>query len=246
VRGRALVASTVLAAFAVVLGVPAMAVAYEETTERAAAREAGHVAGQEPPEHSSERAAAEHGAAEHGAGAAEHGGGHGEAHLDGGKLAAQIVNFALLIGVLVYFGGRAVSKALAARHQQLKADLAAASELRAAAEAQLKKQESRLSSLEQEIANIRAGVAKEAEAEKARLIEMAEERARRIQDETKFLIDQQVKEAEVQLRREAAQAAVEMAEQIVRRSLQPSDQDRMVERFVADVSKPAPPSGSRV
>jgi F-type H+-transporting ATPase subunit b len=232
VKLRALMA---LAVLAVALLAPTAAVAYEETTEHAAAHEAGHVAGQEQAEHSSEHAAA-----------AEHGGSHGEAKLDGGKLAAQIINFTLLVGVLAWFGGRALAKALAARHQQLKADLAAASEMRIAAEAQLKKQEQRLASLEQEIANIRAGVAKEADAEKARLIEMAEERARRIQDETKFLIDQQVKEAEVQLRREAAQAAVEMAEQIVRRSLQPGDRERMVDSFVADVAKPARPPGSRV
>jgi F-type H+-transporting ATPase subunit b len=225
----------VAAALAVAFGAPAAAIAHEETTEHAAAHEAGHVAGQEPAEHSSE-----HGAA------AEHGGGDGEAKLDGGKLAAQIINFVLLVGVLAWFGGRALAKALTARHQQLKADLAAASELRVAAEAQLKKQEQRLASLEQEIANIRAGVAKEADAEKARLIEMAEERGRRIQEETKFLIDQQVKEAEVQLRREAAQAAVEMAEQIVRRSLQPGDRERMVDSFVADVAKPARPPGGRV
>ena len=215
------------AVLALALGAPAVAGASEAAVEEAAKHETGHVEGQ---------------------GANEHGGGHEgeEPTLDAGRLAAQIVNFAILLGILVYFGGRAMSKALMARHQQLKADLAAASELRAAAEAQLAKQEKRLASLEQEIANIRAGVVKEAEAEKARLIEMAEERARRIQEETKFLIDQQVKEAEAELRREAAQAAVDMAEQIVRRSLQPGDRDRMVDSFVADVGKPTPPSRSQV
>jgi F-type H+-transporting ATPase subunit b len=233
VSARASIAAAVLA---LALAAPARAQASREGADHAAAKEAGHVAGETPPEHSTEH------------GAAEHGGGHGEPHVDGGKLAAQIVNFLLLVGVLVFFGGRAVSKALTARHQQLKADLAAASEARAAAEAQLKKQEKRLASLEQEIANIRAGIATEAEAEKARLIELAEERARRIQDETKFLVDQQVKEAEVQLRREAAQAAVEMAEQIVRRSLDGNDRQRMVDSFVADVAKPAasPPSRGQV
>ena len=221
-KARALI---VAVAFGLTMGAAAGVRASDEAGEHAAARESGHVAGQEPAEH----AGAEHGAGE-----------HGEPKLDGKKFAAQLVNFALLLAVLLWFGGKAVSKALTARHQQLKADLVAASELRSAAEAQLKKQEQRLSSLEQEIAGIRAGIVKDAEAEKVRLIELAEERARRIQEETKFLVEQQVKEAEAELRREAAQAAVDMAEQIVRRSLDAGDRQRMVDSFVTDVAKPAP------
>ena len=88
-------------------------------------------------------------------------------------------------------------------------------------------QEKRLAALEQEIAAIRAGIKQEAEAEKARLIALAEERAKRIKDETTFLLEQQVKEAELTLRREAAQAAVDMAEQLVRkRDGAPADQQR--------------------
>jgi F-type H+-transporting ATPase subunit b len=159
-----------------------------------------------------------------------------EPEIHGWKLAAQLFNFAALAFILIKFGGPAVSKALTARHQQLKADLAAAAEAKAAAEKRLAVQEKRLSSLEQEIAGIRAGIKHEAEAEKARLIELAEERARRIQEETKFLLDQQVKQAEADLRREAARMAVDMAEQMVKRSFDASDQKRLVDGFVGDVA----------
>jgi F-type H+-transporting ATPase subunit b len=158
-----------------------------------------------------------------------------EPEIHGWKLAAQLINFGLLAFILIRFGGPAVSKALTARHQQLKADLAAAGEAKAAAEKRLAVQEHRLASLEQEIAGIRAGIKQEAEAEKARLIELAEERAQRIQEETKFLLDQQVKQAEADLRREAARMAVDMAEQMVRRSFDASDQKRLVDGFVGDV-----------
>lgn len=168
--------------------------------------------------------------------------GHGEAaeeeapHIDGWKLTWQILNFAGVVFVLGWFGGRALSKALAARHEQLRNELAQAAEAKAAAEARLAKSERRLAALEQEIAAMRAGIKQEAEAEKARLIELAEERARRIKEETTFLLDQQVKEAETTLRRQAARTAVEMAEQIVRRSLNASDQQRLLDGFVADVT----------
>jgi F-type H+-transporting ATPase subunit b len=155
------------------------------------------------------------------------------------KLALQLLNFGVLVFILVKFGGPAIGKALAARHQQLKADLAAAATARAEAEARLKQQEARLAALEQEIEGIRNGVKAEAEAEKARLIAMAEERAKRIKEETSFVLDQQIKEAEARLRREVAQAAVDLAEQMVKKSLGPSDQQRLVDSFVTDVAAPA-------
>ena len=159
------------------------------------------------------------------------------------SLALQLLNFAVLIFVLVKFGGPAISKALAARHQQLKADLAAAAAARSEAEARLAQQEARLAALEQEIEGIRTGVKAEAEAEKARLIAMAEERAKRIREETTFVLDQQVKEAEERLRREVALAAVNLAEQMVKKSFGAADQQRLVDTFVADVAAPGATAG---
>ena len=161
------------------------------------------------------------------------------------KFALQLLNFSVLLFILIKFGGPAIGKALAARHQQLKADLAAASAARAEAEARLAQQEARLSALEQEIEGIRTGVKAEAEAEKARLIALAEERAKRIKEETSFALDQQVKEAEERLRREVAAAAVDLAEQMVRKALGAADQQRMVDSFVADVAAPGTSEGNR-
>ncbi len=184
-------------------------------------------------------------AAEQAADSAEHPGGelpegHEAPAINGKKLALQLLNFGVLVFILVKFGGPAIGKALAARHQQLKADLAAAATARAEAEARLKQQEARLAALEQEIEGIRTGVKAEAEAEKARLIALAEERAKRIKEETSFVLEQQIKEAEARLRREVAQAAVDLAEQMVKKSLGPSDQQRLVDSFVADVAAPVP------
>jgi len=183
-------------------------------------------------------AAVEHGGS-HAAGHGEHGGGEHAPEIDGKKLGLQILNFAVLVGILVFFGGKAVNKALRGRHEQLKADLASAAEARAAAEAKLAKQEARLGSLETEIAELRRNLKAEAEAEKARLIEAAAERATRIKAETTFLIDQQVREADQRLRRESADAALKIAEDILRRSIGPADQQRLLETFVGNVAGPS-------
>jgi F-type H+-transporting ATPase subunit b len=193
-----------------------------------AEHEPGHEGGEHAAEHGGEHAA------EHGG---EHAAGAHEASLDMGKLTFQLINFAVLAGILGWFGGRAVNKALLERHNQLKADLVTASEARLAAEKRAAEQEKRLASLETEIEGIRAGIKEEAEAEKQRLIAAAEERAKRIGDETKFLLDQQVKEAEATLKREVAEAAVKIAEALVTKSLTGSDQQRLVDTFVTDAAK---------
>jgi F-type H+-transporting ATPase subunit b len=184
---------------------------------------------------------------------AEHGGeAAGEEHgptLAPGKLGLQLLNFAVLLFVLVKFGGGAINKMLAARHHQLKGDLASAAELRAAAEAKLAVQEQRLARLENELASLRQNITAEAEAEKQRLIAAADVRARRIAEETSFLVEQQIREAEVKLRRESAEVALRIAEDILRRVVGPVDQERFLDKFLADseassAARPAVASGT--
>jgi F-type H+-transporting ATPase subunit b len=170
--------------------------------------------------------------------AGEHaaGGEHEAPSISGKALAFQLLNFGVLLFVLIKFGGPPVRKALEARHQQIKSDLASAAEARAAAQARFEQQEKRLAALESEIAAIVAGIKQEAEAEKARLIALAEDRAKRIREESEFIIEQQVKQAEEDLRREVAAAAVALAEQIIRSQLGAGDQQRLIDTFVGDVA----------
>ena len=216
------IAATLVFAGLFAVSAPVLALADDHEAQHAAAAQ-GH-SDPTPGDHAA--AGGEHAAA----------GEHGAPALDGGRLAAQFFNFAALIAILYFAGRKPVSKALLARHEQLKSELAAAAEVRAAAQARLEKQEKRLAALEHEIADIVSGVKQEAEAEKVRMIAAAEDRARRIREEATFMIDQQVKEAEVQLRREAARAAVDAAEKVVRANFGAGDQQRLVDTFVADVA----------
>lgn len=185
----------------------------------------------EPSEHAAAQAGTDEAGAEHGEGAGEH-----APSISGKSLALQLLNFGVLLAILIKFGGGAINKALAGRHAQLKAEIAAASAARTEAEARLRKQEARLAGLELEIAAMRAGIKQEAEVEKARLIAAAEERAKRIREETAFVIEQQIKEAQVIVRRDVAENALRIAEEILRRAIDANDQRRLLEGFVKDVS----------
>jgi F-type H+-transporting ATPase subunit b len=158
--------------------------------------------------------------------------------INGKSLALQLLNFGVLLAILIKFGGGAINKALAARHEQLKAEVAAAAAARTQAEEQLRKQEARLAGLEREITAMRAGIKQEAEVEKAQLIAAAEDRARRVREETLFAIEQQVKEAQISLRRDVAEQALRIAEEILRRAVDANDQRRMLETFMNEVAGP--------
>jgi F-type H+-transporting ATPase subunit b len=165
--------------------------------------------------------------------------GHGQHGLDPTRLLYQFINFGLLVAILGFAGGKAINKTLAARHDQMKKDLDEASAARAEAQARLKEQEGRLANLESEVARLQAAIKDEAAKEEQRLLASAEEKARRIGDETQFLVDQQVKQAERNFREEVANAAARIAEEIVRRSVKPEDELRLNQSFISDVESGA-------
>jgi F0F1-type ATP synthase membrane subunit b/b' len=163
-------------------------------------------------------------------------GGHGEHHgIDPKTLAFQLVNFGLLVTILVVFGGKGINRTLKARHDQLKADLEDAARARATAEARLKEQDQRVANLETELARLRTSMTQDAQQEKAKLTAAAEERVRRIQAETQAMLAQQVRDAERRFREEVGAAALQIAEEKVRRALQIDDEQRLLQSFVGEL-----------
>jgi len=75
--------------------------------------------------------------------------------------------------------------------------------------------------------------------ERVRLLGGADEKAKRIQDETRFQLDQQVKEAELRLRAEVASTAVKVADELLKRSVSADDERRLAQDFAAGASAPA-------
>jgi F-type H+-transporting ATPase subunit b len=165
---------------------------------------------------------------------------HGEhAGVDAKTLALQLLNFGVLLFILVWFGGRALSKAFRGRHDQLKFDIESAANQRALAEQRFHEQDARLANLEQELTALRAAVKEEGMRERVRLLGGADEKAKRIQDETRFQLDQQVKEAELRLRAEVASTAVKVADELLKRSVSADDERRLAQDFAAGASAPA-------
>ena len=173
------------------------------------------------------------------------------AHAEGGAHGAMrdllfsALNFALLIGVLVYFTRKPIAEFFGARRQGIQEELKAAADLRAEAEARYAKWQRRLMDLESELAGIRETARQRAATEREQILADAAAGAERIRRDAIAAVDQELRRARAQLRQEAADLALELATEALRRQVTAADQDRLLDEFVATIERAPAAGGSR-
>ncbi|QQR91600.1 MAG: ATP synthase F0 subunit B [Myxococcales bacterium] len=144
---------------------------------------------------------------------------------------AMLINFVLLLLILTKIGAKPMNAMLSERKAQIASGLNEAAKIKAEAEATQKEYADRLAKLDQEIEKLRAEMTKAGEAERDRLVSAAEEKAARMRRETEFLIEQRMKQIKIDLSREAIETALKSAEEVLKRELSDSDQNRLAEQF---------------
>ncbi len=168
---------------------------------------------------------------------------HGDAHggdslscarvLSSPDLWGSIVNFLVLAGLLFYAVRKKVNPTMAEKRAEMEAALKEAQQLKQEAEAKYAEYQSRLNRLDHELANIRADMVKAGEAERDRMVSDAEQTAARIRKDTRFFIEQQMKQLRKDLREESIEAAIASAEKLLDQSAAASDQERLANAYLA-------------
>jgi F-type H+-transporting ATPase subunit b len=186
--------------------------------------------------------AQEHGAAPPAAGGAQPGATHAAPeteHHEEGLLAtvARLVNFAILVGVLVYFLKTPIAAYLSSRGVQIRQDLLAAAEMRAAATAQLEDIDRKLRALPAELEALRAQGAEDVRAEQARIRQLGETEAQRLIEQTRREIAMRLRIARRELTEYAAALSVKVAEERITRTITPDDQLRLVDRYTSQLQE---------
>ena len=153
------------------------------------------------------------------------------------QTAAKIANFAILVGLLVYFLKTPVSVYLASRATAIRRDLVTAAEMRASAAAQLAEIERKLQSLPAELAALKAQGAQDVAAEQARIAQAAAVERERLIQQTRREIEMRLRVARRELTEHAAQLAVRIAEERIKRTITPEDQMRLVDRYTAQLKE---------
>ncbi|MBI5904209.1 MAG: ATP synthase F0 subunit B [Deltaproteobacteria bacterium] len=145
-----------------------------------------------------------------------------------GEIVKQAINFAILAGVLVYFLRKPLSSFLKERSELLRKSIDDAAKARAEAAQKLSVIEARTAKLSDEIAQLNAKMDAEAGAEVRSLRDAATAEIARIRAQAEFAGEQEVKKARQELRKEASVLSAQAAEELVRKTLSPEDQERLV------------------
>lgn len=148
---------------------------------------------------------------------------------------ASIFNFGLLLFLLVRFGKKPLGEALKKRKDDIMKEIDNASTLRRQSKERLDGYEAKIERIEDTLAELREEYAKQAEAEKKRVLEEAEERRVRMKRDAEFRVAQERKAARISVMNEAIDRATEKAEEIVRAQSNKSDTDRLVDEYLANI-----------
>jgi F-type H+-transporting ATPase subunit b len=150
-------------------------------------------------------------------------------------LIARIFNLSLFVGLLIYVLRRPVKSAFQGRRESIRRELTRAQEEKAAALAKLQEVEERLARLDAETSAMREQARREAEAERGRIAAATEEEVRKIREQARREIENAGKAARAELREYAAGQSVSLAEEMLRRSIRPEDDARLVNEYVEDL-----------
>lgn len=148
----------------------------------------------------------------------------------------RVLNFAVLVGILVWALKKAdVKGSLAARQADIAKSLKDAEAARDAAEAKLREYSSKLDQASKEIDELHAAIIREGEQEKSRIIAEAAVAAEKIVAQAALSAEQETVKARNELRAEAARLAVEIATGKLTGAIQKNDHDRFVGEYLDKV-----------
>ena len=157
---------------------------------------------------------------------------HGESW---GALVSRIANFAILAAGLWYFLRSPIGRYLGARSEQIREGLVEAANMKRDASAQLARIEAQMQTLPAELKRLKTRGAIEIKAEEERIRHAAETERQRLLDQMHREIDLHLQAARRDLTRDAADLAVQVAEQRVKREINETDQQRLIGRYVSQV-----------
>ena len=171
---------------------------------------------------------------------AAHGGGHGAAGLGLTEdklwdLGWRAMNFAALLFILVYFLKKPIVDGLRGRRQGIQEEFDDLESQRSSAERQYQEYASRLSGLDDELKKMVETAIAQGEVEKERIIAEANEAAEQIKRQAEMAVTNAIAEAKVNLKRDVADQAAAMAEEIIKSNLKADDQVALVEGYLAKV-----------
>ncbi len=169
-------------------------------------------------------------------------GGHGAAKVSKSlsaekvkDLGWRVVNFIALMIILVKFGAKPIGAGLAARQKKIKDEIEELQQKRADAEKSYNDFQAKLATVESEIDKIVERAVAQAEIEKVKILEKAEQAAHDIKRSAEMAVQNELTEARRTLKNEVADQAAIMAEKLIVNNLTADDQVKIIDNYLAKV-----------
>ncbi len=160
---------------------------------------------------------------------------------DGDKMpppfSLALLNFGVLVFLVGKYGAPGFKKMIHDRHATIATQLAESTRLHEEAKAKLDEYTRKISGLSKEIDQIVTTIRGEAETEKQRILAEAQERAARMKRDAEQQIKVEIQRVRITLEREAVQAAMAVAEKILREKTTDADQRTLADKFVKSVQE---------
>lgn len=141
----------------------------------------------------------------------------------------KIINFGVLIIILWKFGKKPIQNALIQRTELIEKSLKEAKEAKEAALKAMQEIEQKLKTKDEEIKAIVAAAQKSGELERNRIIEESARLQEKILEQAKTNIEFELKHAKEQIKAEAVNLAMELAEKKLKEKMTKEEQERLLE-----------------
>jgi F-type H+-transporting ATPase subunit b len=147
----------------------------------------------------------------------------------------RIVNFIALMIILVKFGAKPIGSGLSARRKKIKDEIETLEQKRIEAENSYNEFQAKLATVESEIDKVVERALAQAEIEKTKILEKAEQGAADLMRSAEMAVQNQVTEARRTLKNEVADQAAIIAEEIIVKNLTADDQVKIIETYLDKV-----------
>jgi F-type H+-transporting ATPase subunit b len=165
-------------------------------------------------------------------------GGHGQGGIDPAKLPDlmwRTVNFVIFAGILYKLAAKPIKTFFAGRKAEISTELQDLESEKIKVQKALKEAKAQLAAVAAERDQIIQQYIAEGEAEKAKIIDKAEQTAQRLKDMAVMTIEGETKKAAAELKKEIVDTAVKLSEQLIKERIVPEDQQRLVDDYLAKV-----------
>jgi F-type H+-transporting ATPase subunit b len=146
------------------------------------------------------------------------------------------INFAIVAGLVVWVFGKVLPPIFRKNAEKIRSAIMSATSAKAAAEAQVREAESKLARLQQEIAELRGVAEREGAGEAERIRALAKSDAQKVFVAANAEIEAAERAARLELKAIAAKLAVDGAESLLAKQLNPQTQESLVSAFVKSLA----------